>query len=186
MSDDTSIEVRSPDEGEGRSPNDVLERDIKLPREPLFSVRRLVITLVVLAAFGMLYMGFREGSSGGVASDNAIVELTPGPGDRVLSQSAVGALLKPGYDGRLSINGVDIPEEQMEGALTPEALSQIPVEEQGRGVRPNNRNSVQFKPGPGKAISRLDTGAVDITLRYWSDEEGPDNARTFTWTIQVT
>jgi hypothetical protein len=167
--------------------SDVLDRDIKLPREPLFSVRRLVIVAVLAAAFGLLVYGFQDTSgSEGTARDDAILRLVPERNDRVLRQAEVGAELQQGYDGRLSIDGVAIPEEQMEGALTSEARSQLSDSEVGQGVRPNNKNSVRFKPGPGKAVTELDTGAIDVQLRYWAIEDGPDSAKTFTWTIYVT
>ena len=169
--------------------SEVLERDIKLPRQPLFSVRRLVIVAVLAAAFGLLVYGFQgTGSTGGNDTDDAIVRLVPERNDRVLRQAEVGAELKPGYDGRLTINGVAIHEDQMEGALTPEALAELGETgvEVDQGVRPNNKNSVRFQPGPGKAVADLDTGAVELQLRYWPIEDGPDNARTFTWTIYVT
>jgi hypothetical protein len=167
--------------------NDVLERDLKLPKQPLFSVRRLVIVAILAAAFALLFYGFRDtGSAGGNDQDDAIQRLIPDRNDRVLRQAEVGAELKEGYDGRLAINGVAIPEEQMEGVMTPEAQAQLPPELAGKGPRPNNKSSVRFKPGPGKAVTDLDTGAVELQLRYWSLEEGPENARTFTWTIYVT
>jgi hypothetical protein len=167
--------------------SDVLERDIKLPKQPLFSVRRLVIVAVLAAAVGLLVYGFQDtGSTGGNDQDDAIVRLIPDRNDRVLRQAEVGAELKAGYDGRLAINGVAIPEDQMVGALTSEALSELSEAEVGQGVRPNNKNSVRFQPGPGKAVTGLDTGAVELQLRYWPVESGPDNAKTFTWTIYVT
>jgi hypothetical protein len=166
--------------------NDVLERDLKLPKQPLFSIRRLVIVAVLAAAFGLLIYGFQDtGGVGGNEQDAAILRLVPDRNDRVLRQAEVGAELEQGYDGRLSINGVAIPEEQMEGVLSPEALSQLTEQERGRGPRPNNKNQVRFKPGPGKAVTRLDTGAVDLQLRYWPIKDGPANAKTFTWTIYV-
>lgn len=165
----------------------VLERDLKLAPQPFFSVRRLVIAVLLVAAVALLVIGFGgTDGSGGDQRDAAVVALFPGEGDRVLSQSQVGAELQAGYDGRLTINGVAIPEEQMEGALSPEAESQLSSEERGRGVRPNNKNSVKFKPGPSKALARLDTGAVELVVRYWRVEDGEDNARRFSWTIYVT
>jgi hypothetical protein len=165
---------------------DVLERDIKLPKQPLFSLRRLVIVTILLVVSGLLVWGFRgTGEAGGNDRDDAIVLLIPNRNDRVLRQAEVGAELKQGYDGRISIDGVEIPEEQMEGALTPEARAELSPTELGKGVRPNNKNSVRFKPGPGKAVSRLETGAIDLQLRYWPVEDGPDNAKIFTWTIYV-
>ena len=84
------------------------------------------------------------------ADDPAVVSRVPGPGDKVLRQSEVGAELKPGYDGRVLVNGVEIPEDQMVGALDPGSS-----EAQRFGVRPNNRNEVFFKPEAGQGHRHL-------------------------------
>jgi len=157
--------------------------------QPLFSWRRVVIVLLLLAAAGSLVIaaGSAEDTGKGGALDSAIVSYTPDPGGRVLRQSQVGVELEPGYDGRLTINGVAIPEEQMVGAIVPgsEAWERLTPEQQRLGPRPNNKNLVMFQPGEGKAITEYDTGAVDVSVRFWKLDEGPDSARTVSYTIYV-
>ena len=53
------------------------------------------------------------------------------------------------------------------------------------GVRPNNRNSVFFKPGPGKVIEEFDHGTVTIALDYFLEEQQETTSNRVTWTIRV-
>lgn len=158
--------------------------------QPLFTLRRLVIVLLLGLAVGALVMAARSAGDTGSGGDldSAILAYTPDPGGRVLRQSQVGVSLDEGYDGRLTINGVSIPEEQMVGAIVPgsEAWERLSPEQQEQGPRPNNKNLVMFQPGEGKAISEYDTGAVEISVRFWKLSEGPDAARTVSYTIYVT
>ena len=157
--------------------------------QPLFSLRRLVIVLLLAVAVGALVVADRSsGDTGsGVDLDRAILMYTPDPGGRVLRQSQVGVELASGYDGRLTINGVSIPEEQMVGAIVPgsEAWERLSPQQQRMGPRPNNKSLVMFQPGEGKAITEYDTGAVDVSVRFWTQSEGPDSARTVSYTIYV-
>lgn len=157
--------------------------------QPLFSVRRLVIVLGLLAAVGCLVVAARSAgdSEDTVAGSSAIVSFLPTPGGRVLRQSEVGVELEDGYDGRLTIDGVAIPEEQMVGAIDPDSAEyrQLPDELRDKGPRPNNKNVVKFQPGPGKALTEYDTGSVEITVRYWRIADGSATAETTTYTIRV-
>lgn len=118
----------------------------------------------------------------GAATDPAVVRQVPGPGMRVLRQSSIGVELLPGYDGQLSINGIEIPEDQLDGAIGPDN----PAYDPKLGIRPNNRNKVFFTPGPDKAIDRYPTGEVHITARFWSIADGPTAARSISWAFFVT
>ncbi len=171
----------------GRAGNDPnLIRDP--PPQPLFSVRRLVILVALVAAVGCLVVAARSGGgSEGEGNDLAVVVYDPQPGGQVARQAPVGVELEPGYDGRLTINGVPIPEEQMLGAIEPgtEAFANLPPEQQDLGPRPNNKNVVKYQPGEGKAVAEYDTGTVDIGVRFWKVAEGPDESRSITYTIRV-
>src|SRR6478752_6125926 len=140
--------------------------------------RWTVIVLALGAAIAFFMFATRRTVTGvdGPASDPAVVRQVPGPGDRVLRQTQVGAELKPGYDGRISVNGQEVPEDQMEGALDPNSKTA-----QEFGVRPNNRNQVFFQPGPGKVIGQFSGREVSITVRFWKESDGPSKARTITW-----
>lgn len=155
--------------------------------QPLFSVRRLVIVAVLAVAVGCLVVAARSGGETATRSDDQvdIVAFTPSIGSRVIRQSTIGVILRDGYDGRLTINGVTIPEVQMEGALDPdsEAWRRLSATERSRGPRPNAKERVLYRPGPGKAVAELDTGEVQVTVRYWKVSEGEATATSFSYTI---
>jgi hypothetical protein len=148
-------------------------------------LRRTLIAVVLLSALAIAVWGVR---SAGTSDENqlvkgAIVGLSPPNDGQALRQTAVGADLAPGYDGRLTVNGIPIPEAQMEGARDPETVSAADLAK--NGLRPNNRNSVFFKPGPGKVIEEFDHGTVTIALDYFLEEQQETTSNRVTWTIRV-
>jgi len=147
--------------------------------------RRTIIGAIVVVAFGILIWGTGsiQTDGGGAPLDGTIVSLSPPDGAQALRQTSIGAELIAGFDGRLTINGIEIPEEQMEGAIDPNSVSADELAKYG--VRPNNRNRVYFSPGPGKVIEEFDTGTVTISLRYFKDKLEESTSRTVTWTIRV-
>jgi hypothetical protein len=149
--------------------------------------RRLIIAVAVIGSFLMLAIWGTQAADPGAADlGDAVVGLTPPDGAQVPVQTEVGADLAPGYDGRLTItNGGQtfaIPEEQMEGAIDPSTVDPEDLAE--GGVRSNNRNSVKFKPGPGKVFEEWTQGDVAITLSYFP-EGLQQEAQSLSWTIRV-
>lgn len=147
-------------------------------------LRRSVIAVVLIVALASAVWLVRS-SNGGNSSDidtAVVLSLSPNDGSQALRQTAVGADLAVGYDGRLTINGIEIPEEQMVGARDPATVD--PKDLAANGVRANNRNTVYFKPGPGKVIESFDQGTVDIVLRYFQDGEA-SRGGTVRWSIRV-
>ena len=157
--------------------------------QPLFSWRRLAILGALAVAVACLVVAGRSGGSSGEGEgyDRAIVSYLPAPGGRVPRQSEVGVELAPGYDGRLTINGVPIPETEMLGAIVPgtEAYAQLSEDQRRLGPRPNNKNVVKYRTGEGKAVPELDTGAVQMEISFWRVAEGPQAARQVSYTIRV-
>lgn len=148
-------------------------------------LRIAATTLVLALAAAIFAYGCSKGQSPDEAASNpVIVAQFPAPGGRALRQTDLGAELLVGYDGRLTINGIEIPEEQMEGAVDPSTLSEQELRQ--FGVRPSSRNRVVFRPGPGKVIESLDPGPVTIVLRYFKDRRESTTARTVIWTATVT
>ncbi len=175
--------------GDGMDPATI----INPPKQPLLSVRRVVIALILLGAVAVLVAtqrGGEDAEGGGTACSNpAVVDngWDPCPGARILRQAQVGVELLPGYDGRISIDGIAIPEEQMQGAIVPgtAAYEALTAEERALGPRPNNKNVVKFQPGDGKVIKRF-SGQIRVNIRYWKQSEGEDNAQTLSYTVFVT
>lgn len=146
--------------------------------------RRVATTAVLLLAAAILAYGCSVGESAKEGSESSvIVAQYPAPGGRALRQTEVGAELEVGYDGRLTVNGVAIPEEDMEGAVDPSTVSEENL--QRYGIRPQNRNRVIFRPGPGKVIEELEPGEVTITLRWFPDRREDQGGGVVTWTITV-
>jgi len=153
-------------------------------RRPWPAAARWALTTLAIGAAVLFFMFATRRTVVGVdgpATDPAVVSQVPGPGDRVLRQTEVGAELKPGYDGRIIVNGQEVPEDQMEGALDPNSK-----EAKDFGVRPNNRNKVFFQPGVGKIFDKFSGREVTITVRFWKEADGPTKARTVTWQFSIT
>lgn len=115
-------------------------------------------------------------------ADPAVVRREPEPGMHVLRQSAVGVELLEGYDGRLTIDGVDIPEDQLDGAIGPDHPGYDP----SLGIRPNNRHLVFFTPGEDKVIDRYPSGEVHVTAHFWRIADGESAARSISWAFFVS
>jgi hypothetical protein len=147
-------------------------------------LRRTVIAVVLLAALGsaVWLVASSNGGNTNAIDTKVVLSLSPNDGSQALRQTAVGADLAVGYDGRLTINGIEIPEEQMVGARDPATVD--PKDLLKNGIRANNRNTVYFKPGPGKVIESFEQGSVDIVLRYFKDGEA-SRGGTVRWSIRV-
>jgi hypothetical protein len=131
---------------------------------------RLLLAVLVIAAAVALFVSIRTtdtGEPGDPASD-AVERYIPRSGDEVLRQAELGIDLAPGYDGTLSVNGVDIP-----------------VEDQRRVPE---QNEVFFTPGDGKAVERLVAGQNCVTAVVWKASIGRGTSRdeTFTWCFEAT
>ena len=146
-------------------------------------LRRSFIVLALVAASAFFVFATARGQHGnqGPADDPAVVQRQPGPGARVLQQAQVGAELKPGYDGRVSVNGIEIPEYEMAGAVPPGSSIAAAY-----GIRPNTKQDVLFLPGKGKVIEKLPSGDVTLAVRFWRISDGPTKFRTITWHIYVS
>lgn len=147
--------------------------------------RRIVIFLALALAVFVLVKGTERAETGldVIDSNPVIVSQAPLPGSIVLYQTELGVELQPGYDGRLIINGVVIPDDQLEGAVDPSTLT--PEQLQQFGVRPNGRNRLFFDPAAGKAIEELPQGVNTVTVQYHRDRQPDVDTGTVSWTFTV-
>lgn len=147
-------------------------------------LRRTLTAVVLVAAFALAVWGAKSSTSGEAQDFGpGIVALNPPSDAQAPRQTTVGADLQAGYDGRLVIDGIEIPESQMEGARDPATVDPKDLAE--NGLRPNNRNRVYFKPGPGKVIEGFDQGTVSVTLRYFKERQEATTTNTVSWTFRV-
>ena len=171
--------------GDPTSPARPVAVDLELPPDRWRWPRRLLMTVALGAAVAFCVVTIRRSpesaSNGSAPTDPAVVRQEPEPGAHILRQASVGVELKPGYDGRITVSGVTIPEDQMDGATPPGS----PAYDPRYGVRPNNRQHVFYTPGPDKAVPRYPTGEVHVSVRFWPIAQGPDAAKTISWAFFV-
>lgn len=135
-----------------------------LPKQVWAIIAALGVVILVAGYFAVK-MGspspIDDGPGGGV-----IEALVPTESAEVLRQTQVGIDLTAGYTGTLSINGTEIPENQ---------LSRVP-----------ELNQIFYRPAPGKVIDQLDAGRNCVTASFWLSSQGPDEATVRTWCFEAT
>jgi hypothetical protein len=121
-----------------------------------------VIPFLLLVAAGGVASLVLGGGDGGSPEAQVIERLIPGEQEQVLRQAEVGIDLLTGWDATLAIEGVEIPDGQLDR-----------IEDLGQ---------VRFLPGPGKVFETLpEQPNVCATATYWQRATGPDQSFTRTW-----
>ncbi len=128
-------------------------------------LRRVLLGLAALAGAVAIVLALlladTDNNDVTVTGNAAVDELIPPRSAEVLAQETVGIDLAPGYDAQLTINGVDIPPDQ---------LRHLP-----------NLNRFTFRPDQGKVIERLQAEQNCALVAYWRQEVGPAEADTISW-----
>ena len=134
--------------------------------------RRLRLQTVLLVVAGVVAMNLLVaavvigGRDEGPTLPSNIEAVIPAPGSGMLAQDAVGADLSDTFTGVLVIDGVEIPEDQLQ--------INKPLGEVG------------FRPGDGKEITRLEEGFHSATIIYWpQDRSREEAAKSFTWSFRA-
>lgn len=134
-----------------------------------FKIGAVVVLAVAITLFGIAIRSFEDGGDDPVLNDGdaAVVEnLLPRRNAQVPQQSNVGIDLLTGWDGVLVINGVIIPEDQLQ--VTPEI------------------GLIEFTPGDGKAVEALEPGQNCVSAVIWKIADGRGvSDRTIPWCFDV-
>lgn len=134
------------------------------------TLRRLVIGLLLAAGIGIFLLSGRYGVSDPTPpiTDSAVEAFTPANASpNVPRQTEIGIDLADGWTGTLSINGLDIPEDQLR--------------------RNEPLNQLFFTPGPGMEIEQLRPGAVFVIATIWrpTASETEADGRQVRWAFNV-
>ena len=129
----------------------------------VISTLAVVIALVAVA----LHRSDTDTRSERVGYPTAVQEVTPRPGELVRLQDTITADLRDGLVGTLTIDGIPIPDDQLE-IVGP--LSQI-----------------SFRPGPGKEFVRFEPGEHVATVRYWVGrlQDPPAKTGSYSWRFRA-
>jgi len=106
-----------------------------------------LVGLAIIVAAG--FMGRTDPEP--LVGQPSLEAIFPTDGANIVAQDRVGADLQPGYDGDLAINGVTIPEDQLD--------------------QDNGLNQLVFHPGPGKVLTALQPGKNCARITWWRVEE---------------
>ena len=136
-------------------------------RQPIFTLRRIVISLLIAVGVGGLILAFSEAESEPpTVTVPGVESVSPRPGTFALRQDRVIADLQTGFEGVLQIDGVEIPEDQLQ--------------------RTTELGIVSFAPGPEKEFEQLAPGRHRARVVFWPISEGRgDSNRTYDWVFNV-
>lgn len=131
---------------------------------------KLGVTVLLAFAVGLVWWAgtLRGDPPDPQLLDAAVEHVVPTDGSpAVVRQARIGIDLAPGWTGVLRINGLEIPEDQLD--------------------RNDPLNQIFFTPGVGKDIEQLRPGRVVVHALIWRGGFGEtrDQARTVTWQFRV-
>jgi hypothetical protein len=124
-----------------------------------------VLVLVALAGIVWSFSLFKEDTSTPTVRDSAIRSFQPTTGSHVLRQSLIAYELDPAYNGVLSVDGIEIPSDELE----PTALT----------------NQIGYTPAKDKTTGILKPGKHTATAEFWPKDKTRSDSRSFSWSFFV-
>lgn len=128
-------------------------------------LRNLALGVGWLVAGNLFVAGFVIGSRNTAPPTlpSAVQSVYPIPGTLSRPIETIQANLDDLYTGVLILDGVEIPEDQLQ--------REVPL-----GI-------VSFRPGKNKEIERLDAGFHRVEVEYWPQEQTRAQSKIYTWTF---
>jgi hypothetical protein len=130
----------------------------------------IAVTLLVVLNLGVFLLNESDTSTPGRQSLPADIEaISPLPGQLTGLVDTVTVDLADRYTGVLVIDGVEIPEDQLERVA---------------GIQ-----TVSFRPGPGKEISAFRAGDNTVTVKYWNGrlvDRPTTGLYSYSWTFRAS
>jgi hypothetical protein len=157
-------------------------------RRRRFDRSLLIASLAIAAGLTLIIWGIAVSVTGddrGPLPD-AIESVSPADGaSQVPQQSGFFIDLLAGYEGSLTIDGVELPVVRLDelGGLDQEPGEQIDIPPV-TVYEPGNA-TLAFTPSDGALISSLGPGSHRASVTYWKTAEGRDEARSYSWEFTV-
>lgn len=128
---------------------------------------RLIMAVVLLGALVALVFTVKAATTGNDRTSQSkpafVDRLIPESGSEVLRQAGVGIDVASGYDAYLIVNGTEI--RTVRDGL---------IKDLGTGL-------IQYIPGPGKPVSRLNPERNCVLAMVWKQSEGERTALPVSW-----
>lgn len=129
-------------------------------------LRRLIMTLIAAAAVGGLVFAFSGPTQDeGPPTPEAVESVFPIGGNLELRQVTIVADLAPGYTGYLSIDGNEVPEDEIQF---------VPA-----------LNTVTLRPPPGSDFETFEPGSHCATIHYRRIGQPRENSSAYRWCFRL-
>jgi hypothetical protein len=173
------------DEGAGPDRDDPIE---PTPSRRSFDWKLWIACLPIAAGVLLIAYGLATSITGDEVTKlpAAIESISPPPdAAQVLAQSNIVVDLNEGYEGRLTIDGIEFPTRRLEefSSANVEPGTQIDIPA-GVLFEPGN-DTLTFTPGPDIEITRFDEGTHTVRVVYWRATVGEQEARSYNWVFNV-
>jgi hypothetical protein len=129
----------------------------------------VAITLLVVFNLGIVLLNQTDSTRTGPKALPADIEaVSPEPNQLTGLIDTVSVDLADRYTGVLVIDGVEIPEDELERVV---------------GIQ-----QVSFRPGPDKAISRFNAGSNQVVVLYWNGrlQDRPEKPYSYGWQFRAS
>ncbi|HVE93310.1 MAG TPA: hypothetical protein VNB24_00210 [Acidimicrobiales bacterium] len=137
------------------------------PRSPLFTPYRVVVSMLLAAAAAGIItavtMSVDEETVG--IPDTRVVLVRPEPNSNALRQERIFARVADTYTGVLEVDGVEIPEDQLD--------------------RREGLSAIGFTPGPGTETGALDPGRRCARVIFWPIASTRAESASHQWCWEV-
>lgn len=148
----------------------------------------VAMAVVVALGFALVVRGVLVGVTGDERAGlpAAIESLNPVPGAvQVLRQSSVFVDLAPGYTGTIAIDGTTIETVNIEDYRPRDIQPGQQIDLPAVTIYEPGNATLTFHPGSDAPIRQFDEGEHRVVLSFWLVTDGPERARTYTWTFNV-
>ena len=146
---------------------------------------RLAFSVVIAVGLMLVALGVRASRTGRDATNlpDAIEQMSPADGDRVLRQSQIVVDFAAGYEAELLIDGILMSttrlDELTSGGSAPAPGAQ--VELPPTAVWDPGNATISYQPQVGAIIEEFSQGEHVGVVRYWRIAEAQPRVRSYTW-----
>ena len=148
----------------------------------------VIVCAIVAAGFVLVLNGVLSGVTGDERANlpPLVESVTPVPeAVQVLSQSNVFVDLAAGHTGRLVIDGEPIETVNVDEIGSIRVTPGVQVDLPPVTIYEPGNATLTFTPNENAPIQEFLEGEHKVQVVYWAIDEGPQRARTFTWTFTV-
>ncbi len=188
--DDTAVDDLVPTPGDDSEASAESDTPTERPKRRLD--RGLLISSLAIAIGLMLVIfGLTTALTGddGIDRPEAIESVQPVENAvQVLQQERVVVDLKPGYEARLVIDGIELPTSVIgQSDVDPfeQALPGQQVDLPTTAVFDPGNAVISFQPVEGALIETFTQGIHEARVIFWRIEDGPEQALSYRWEFNV-